>query len=1083
MTEINNNLRASRQAQQQQLQQQGLKEELQALQVQGRKPGSDKPQETAAEAQRLPGLGSGLNTERILEKIMRVESRRLKPIQEQKATTEKELQAFNLVNQSLKQIHDTVQKLKSASVWDGKIVESSNDKVVTATATLGAKPGKNTLVVDRLALNHQIASQGYEKQETQIGTGKFIITVGKGNPITVVIDESNNTLTGLKDAINTATKEVNATIIKTGNRKAPYQLVLTSQKTGSEGRIDLKVQLKGGTTPNFQNQVEAPSPWKGVGEAKKAEKAPGARPAGASTAIAQVIGEYNGDHDNKFTFTAVQSGTVGGDKQLQLRWQDEHGRSGTINLDALHYAPGKPIEFVDGLALIFSEGDVIVNDSFSFNARAERSNLVWWVPPADRKAAVSTPTAWQRQQSEAHGAPVIDGTYTGSEDQDFTLTVVGSGQIGTSRDLKVEWKNEEGQHGILDVGQGYEPGSPLGLTEGVTMTLKPGVLNMGQTATFHVTPEESSGRWWLPDKDRVIPSTITDVTNWTTPGAEKKGPQGFMPELPPGEAGPRVSTARVAIGGQYTGDEGKVYTFTVKRDGAIGTTKDLKIEWDDAKGHKGELTVGENYKPGQPLPFTDGLTVAFGTGRLFKDDSFTVRTRTSTIQPPQDALIHFGATELGGGLEVTSPTNELDNVIEGVHLNLVTTSDKPVTITVRGDTEAAFKTVKSFVDQFNELSTVIAALTKYDKDTDVSGPLLGNSDLANIQNTLNSLLIDPVAGLPKSHNMLMSLGIAFDEKGMLKLDESKLQEQIQKDFGVVADLFRNKGTTTNSNVAFVGMTDETHVSTDGYPVNIESPATQGSYETPPLQEPIVLTPANSHFMVNVNGRQSEELKLQPGRYSLGEYARMLQDAITNDKVVGQARVRVVEEGHRLKILSGRFGKTSSVNFVPAGESGQMGPGLMTGSTEVGTDVKGSIDGKAAQGTGQLLSAPAKSGPAAGLRLFVKLNESQLNPSGPEAAIKVTRGIAARASTYLNRIVNPLTGDMHRITKSLRDQVGDLDAQLKRMQDRINAKRSRLQDRFNRLESQMSSLKEQQAYMASQFANMGGGGALPGLPGK
>ncbi|NIP73474.1 MAG: hypothetical protein GWO16_10800, partial [Gammaproteobacteria bacterium] len=106
-------------------------------------------------------------------------------------------------------------------------MESSNEDVVTATATRGAKPGKHTLVVEQLALNHQLASQGYETPQDQVGQGRFDITVGEGNPITVVIDETNNTLEGLKDAINFATDEVNATVIKTGNRLRPYQLVLT----------------------------------------------------------------------------------------------------------------------------------------------------------------------------------------------------------------------------------------------------------------------------------------------------------------------------------------------------------------------------------------------------------------------------------------------------------------------------------------------------------------------------------------------------------------------------------------------------------------------------------------------------------------------------------------------------------------------------------------------------------------------------------------------------------------------------------------------------------------------------------------
>ncbi|NIP73311.1 MAG: hypothetical protein GWO16_09920, partial [Gammaproteobacteria bacterium] len=168
------------------------------------------------------------------------------------------------------------------------------------------------------------------------------------------------------------------------------------------------------------------SPWRGVGEPPSPERRDPLTGTGASTAIARVVGNYTGDEDNTFTFTAVQTGVVGGDKQLQVRWSDEQGRSGILNLDALNYAPGEPLEFVDGLALVFSEGEIIVNDNFSFNVRAQRSDLEWWVPEDERTAAIFQPSAWQRQQTEEFGAPVVEGPYTGTEDQEFTLTIQGS---------------------------------------------------------------------------------------------------------------------------------------------------------------------------------------------------------------------------------------------------------------------------------------------------------------------------------------------------------------------------------------------------------------------------------------------------------------------------------------------------------------------------------------------------------------------------------------------------------------------------------------------------------------------------------
>ena len=130
----------------------------------------------------------------------------------------------------------------------------------------------------------------------------------------------------------------------------------------------------------------------------------------------------------------------------------------------------------------------------------------------------------------------------------------------------------------------------------------------------------------------------------------------------------------------------------------------------------------------------------------------------------------------------------------------------------------------------------------------------------------------------------------------------------------------------------------------------------------------------------------------------------------------------------------------------------------------------------------MLRAPENSGPAAGLRVFVKITENQLKPDGAEAAVAITKRIGSRVNRYLSSVVNPFTGQMKRITQNLRERVGNLDDQLDRMEERIQSKRQRLQDRFARMESQLSSLRSQQTFMQGQLGGLGASSALPGLPG-
>jgi len=229
----------------------------------------------------------------------------------------------------------------------------------------------------------------------------------------------------------------------------------------------------------------------------------------------------------------------------------------------------------------------------------------------------------------------------------------------------------------------------------------------------------------------------------------------------------------------------------------------------------------------------------------------------------------------------------------------------------------------------------------------------------------------------------------------------------------------------------------------------------------------------------VDGRESDMMELPQRDYTVADFAKALQDVITNDKRIGEQNVRVMAEGDQIKVYSGRYGVNSSVAFTPAGNDPAAYGVFLDGSSVPGQDVAGTIGGIEAEGNGILLKVPEKSGPASGIRLIVRVTADQINATGPEARVKVTRGIAGRLQTYLESLVNPRQGSMTRITKGLSDRVGNLDTQLKRMEERISSKRERLQDKFSRMENQMSKLKSQQASMASQ---MGGGKGIPGLPG-
>jgi flagellar hook-associated protein 1 len=76
----------------------------------------------------------------------------------------------------------------------------------------------------------------------------------------------------------------------------------------------------------------------------------------------------------------------------------------------------------------------------------------------------------------------LAGSYTGTTNDRYTFTVVGSGTVGVTPNLSVKETNSAGTVlGTFNIGQGYQPGSVLQTANGVGITLTAGSMNAGDS--------------------------------------------------------------------------------------------------------------------------------------------------------------------------------------------------------------------------------------------------------------------------------------------------------------------------------------------------------------------------------------------------------------------------------------------------------------------------------------------------------------------------------------------------------------------------------------------------------------------------
>ena len=495
----------------------------------------------------ITGLGSKLNTQEIIERFMKIEQRRIKPVEDRKKQKLEELDAWNAVKMELQKLQDVTDSLNRAEIWEANRIEVSHPEVLEARARRDAEPGKTTLAVDSIALSHQITSQGFESSDAQIGTGNVKIKIGNDpdeTPITLNLTEGKDTLEDLRQVINDSEADVEAYIAKT-HGDTPYRLLLTSKVSGAEGRINIEVDIKNGEAeaPDYENFFEETSEWIGL---DPSEPSSVKRRKGSSTPIVGFIGDFTGEDDTQFTFRVVRSGIIASESGVLLNWKDDQGRSGEIELNKFNYVPGSTVEFIDGLQLAMSDGELIDGDSFTVKAYARKSDWLWWLNEEDRAPQIDQPSDWDSKASD--GGLMVTGKYEGDEDQSVVFRVEGNGQVGGPTRLKLHYEfTETGESGSFNIGAPYlgeeidqntiesatafdsldgeelfdmefktVGGNPkkLPIANGLFIEVIPSILRDGDTAEIDLIAPVSEDMWWVDEKFRNASPIIEETAKW-----------------------------------------------------------------------------------------------------------------------------------------------------------------------------------------------------------------------------------------------------------------------------------------------------------------------------------------------------------------------------------------------------------------------------------------------------------------------------------------------------------------------------------------------------------------------------------------
>lgn len=188
-------------------------------------------------------VGSGLDVALIVSQLVRAERA---PSDARFDRTARQLtaqiSAIGALRGGFSGLRTAVNALSSNNAVQARKTTVPEGSGFSASAAPGAAVGKYQIKVLALAAAHKLSSAAYATKDTVVGTGTLNLTAGT-TTLALTIDESNNSLSGIRDAINTAAagKGVTASIVIADDGA---RLILTALDTGVVNAV--RVTTSGG---------------------------------------------------------------------------------------------------------------------------------------------------------------------------------------------------------------------------------------------------------------------------------------------------------------------------------------------------------------------------------------------------------------------------------------------------------------------------------------------------------------------------------------------------------------------------------------------------------------------------------------------------------------------------------------------------------------------------------------------------------------------------------------------------------------------------------------------------------------------
>jgi flagellar hook-associated protein 2 len=446
----------------------------------------------------------------------------------------------------------------------------------------------------------------------------------------------------------------------------------------------------------------------------------------------------------------------------------------------------------------------------------------------------------------------------------------------------------------------------------------------------------------------------------------------------------------------------------------------------------------------------------------------TTTTQMTQTRAAEDAAL------IVNGIPVTSSSNTLSNMVDGVTLSLLEeTAGTPLTLNISENTSEISNSIKSVVEAYNTMIGSLNDLNQAGPEGTEAGILVGDTVLRSFITNVRSQMTGTVDGLTGSITALSTIGIKTQLDGTLKIDDAEFSSAINENPAGAFALFAPIGQINDSGIALTDYTDNTV--SGSYADNITQLATQSQLDGGTgLSLPITIDADNDNLTFKVDGLSTGTLSLTHGSYTTGaDLAIELQLQINSASAIkdsdSSVSVSYDTTNNGFVITSNKYGSDSLVEVTSVDTNTTTELGFSVLSAGAGLDVAGTIGGNAASGDGQSLTSIG--GGSNGLSIDVTGGAI-----GARDNIQFTRGLVENLNSLLSSYLDN-DGILSAKEDGINGSLDQIAVDRENLERRIEALETRLLSQFTALDILVSQFQSTSDYLTGQLAALPGSGQL------